>query len=71
MVVDPESQKLWNELHKYEPLRDLKECCKKLLEARQSGLIHLDIHLLNILSLRGIHYSIKINYCPECGRRLE
>lgn len=73
MIVDPESKALWDELKKAPPLRSplvkgesLSCCCIAVMKGITEGLKTCTIYEIsgNIIA------NVKINYCPECGRRL-
>jgi hypothetical protein len=62
-MVDPESEKLWKELEKYWK----KPCCQKVIDFMQrSKGTHVKFFEMGFLTSQ-----VEINYCPECGEKLE
>lgn len=62
-MIDPESEKLWKELEKYEK----KSCCQRLIDFMgKTKSTHLKFFEMGFFM-----YQIEIIYCPECGGKIE
>ncbi|MDA8106196.1 MAG: hypothetical protein M0Z71_12565 [Nitrospiraceae bacterium] len=72
-TIDPESQALWNELRRV----GAAPCGRPVQENPCCRLVRVSIMSVGfpaILSwgkdLKGRPVEVKINYCPQCGRKL-
>jgi len=61
--IDPESQKLWEDLRR---AHDRNPCCRNLIKyLKQTKSTHLNFYQMGFLI-----WQAEIIYCPQCGEKL-